>query len=305
VAYAWLRKGEWHNEYYLDDKTVTGISPYLTIPGKALGNPNRLAANQGKSFQGSIVLDMGFVLTPEEAQALIEKDPRNNDLLFPYLNGQDLNSNFDQSPSRWVINFHDWALDAEHDDPKKPKGHPYAADYPDCLKIVEEKVKDERQSLPPKNSWNKSVAERWWQFGAERVGLYKAIAGCDRVLVRARVSNTNSIAFVPKGLVMSEMIVVFNFDDYASFALLQTMAHTEWLTHNSSTLGAGTRYTPTDCFETFPFPESTNNLETIGETYYNHRQAIMQTRQEGLTKTYNRFHDLAETSEDIKKLRLP
>ncbi len=50
---------------------------------------------------------MGFVLTPEEAQALIEKDPRNKDVLFPYLNGQDLNSNPDQSPSRWVINFHD------------------------------------------------------------------------------------------------------------------------------------------------------------------------------------------------------
>ncbi len=63
------------------------------------------------------------------------------------------------------------------------------------------------------------------------------------------------------------------------------------------------RYTPTDCFETFPFPESTTNLETIGETYYNHRQAIMQTRQEGLTKTYNRFHDPAETSADIIKLR--
>lgn len=29
----------------------------------------------------------------------------------------------------------------------------------------------------------------------------------------------------------------------------------------------------------------------------------MQTRQEGLTKTYNRFHDPAETSEDIIKLR--
>jgi hypothetical protein len=90
---------------------------------------------------------MGFVLTPEEAQALIEKDSRNKDVLFPYLNGEDLNSRPDQSPSRWVINFKDWALDAEHDDPKKPKGKPYAADYPDCLAIVEEKVKPEREKI--------------------------------------------------------------------------------------------------------------------------------------------------------------
>ena len=99
---------------------------------------------------------MGFVLTPEEAQALIDKDPKNKDVLFPYLNGEDLNSRTDQSPSRWVINFKHWALDADHDDPKNPKGPPYAANYPDCLEIVEERVKPQRTSLQPikLNSWS-------------------------------------------------------------------------------------------------------------------------------------------------------
>ncbi|MGK7950890.1 MAG: type IIL restriction-modification enzyme MmeI [Xenococcaceae cyanobacterium] len=304
VAHVWMRKGQWHGEHSLDDKTVTGITPYLTIPGKAVGKPNKLAANQDKSFIGSLVLGIGFVMSPEEAQTLIEKDSRNKDVLFPYLNGEDLNSRPNQSPSRWVINFHDWALDAEHDDPKKPKGHPYAADYPDCLKIVEEKVKPDRDKLGlKKDSSAKGYAKYWWLYGRRALDLYEAIAGRDRVLVRSRVSNINSIAFVPTGIVMSEATVVFNFDDYASFALLQAMAHTEWLTHHSSSMRKDVRYTPTDCFETFPFPESTTNLETIGETYYNHRQAIMQTRQEGLTKTYKRFHDPTETSEDIIKLR--
>ncbi len=44
-------------------------------------------------------------------------------------------------------------------------------------------------------------------------------------------------------------------------------------------------------------------LDDIGERYYQHRQAIMLARQEGLTKTYNRFHDPRETSEDIVQLR--
>ena len=39
------------------------------------------------------------------------------------------------------------------------------------------------------------------------------------------------------------------------------------------------RYTPSDCFETFPFPESTAGLEEIGEWYYNERQGTMQRRQ--------------------------
>ena len=63
------------------------------------------------------------------------------------------------------------------------------------------------------------------------------------------------------------------------------------------------RYTPTDCFETFPFPTNIDNLDDIGERYYAHRQAIMQARQEGLTKTYNRFHDEREQAADFVQLR--
>jgi hypothetical protein len=63
------------------------------------------------------------------------------------------------------------------------------------------------------------------------------------------------------------------------------------------------RYTPSDCFETFPFPEKTLGLDVLGERYYDHRQTIMQARQEGLTKTYNRFHNPADTAADIARLR--
>ncbi|MEQ9355516.1 Eco57I restriction-modification methylase domain-containing protein [Coleofasciculus chthonoplastes] len=85
VAHVWLRQGNWQSKFILDEKPVEGITSFLTIPGKAVGKPHRLAANQDKSFIGSYVLGMGFILTPEEAQALIEKDTRNQDVLFPYL----------------------------------------------------------------------------------------------------------------------------------------------------------------------------------------------------------------------------
>jgi hypothetical protein len=107
VAYVWMKKGQWHSEYLLNDRGVTGITPYLTIPGKAVGNPNRLSANQNKTFKGHNVYGTGFILTLRESQALIDHNCANKDVLFPYLNGQDLNSNPDQSPSRWIINFHD------------------------------------------------------------------------------------------------------------------------------------------------------------------------------------------------------
>ena len=66
---------------------------------------------------------------------------------------------------------------------------------------------------------------------------------------------------------------------------------------------AGLRYTPSSGFETFPFPLNLSGLDAIGERYYTHRQTIMQTRREGLTATYNRFHNAHDRAPDIQQLR--
>jgi len=215
---------------------------------------------------------------------------------LPYLNGQDLNTNFDQSANSWIINFLDWPLNAEHDNPQKPKGPPYASDYPDCLDIVRNKVKPEREKLNKTVSTQRRRAKYWWIYGQHAPALYEAIKNNFRVLIAARVSKLLIFSFVPKNQVFSEQLVVFSFDDFCFLALLQSSIYTSWAWEYCSTMrDAGIRFSPTDGFETFPFPENTDTLETIGETYYTHRQTIMQTRQEGLTKTYNRFHDPTQT----------
>lgn len=66
------------------------------------------------------------------------------------------------------------------------------------------------------------------------------------------------------------------------------------------------RYTPSDCFETFPFPENWEHhpaLEAAGKAYYEFRAALMVRNQQGLTATYNRFHDPDEHDPEIEKLR--
>ncbi len=299
VAYVWLHKGKWQQKFVLNEIPVNGITAFLTVPGKALGNPYRLVANEDKSFQGSIVLGMGFVLEPEEAQALISKDPKNAEVLFPYLNGQDLNSRPDQSPSRWVINFKDYPLDADHDDPKDPKGPPYAADYPDCLAIVEEKVKPERD----KNTFSKSAREKWWLYERSRPELYGEIAECDRVLGLCLVTQYFTPAFCSRGWVYAHRLCIFPLNEWGDYALIQSNVHESWARQHSSSLETRLNYSPSDCFETFPSPLTLNPLEQSGQRYYTHRQTIMQARQEGLTKTYNRFHDPTQTDPDIQTLR--
>ncbi len=228
---------------------------------------------------------MGFVLEPEEAQELIAKETRNKDVLFPYLNGEDLNSRPDQSSSRWVINFHDWPLER-------------AEAYPDCMGIVREKVKPERDLN------NRKVRrERWWQFAERAPALYSTIADMKRVLVIPRVSKYMICSWKPTGITYSEATCIIATEVDADSALIQSTFHSDWARANGSSLRNDLRYTPSDCFETFPFPTNTASLNDIGERYYTHRQSIMLARQEGLTKTYNRFHDPSEHAPDIVQLR--
>ncbi len=261
---------------------------------------------------------MGFVLEPEEAAALIAKDQKNRDCLFPYLNGEDLNSRPDQTPSRWVINFFDWPLKrvagigqwviADSKIQKEwlqqgivPEDYPdyVAADYPDLLAIVEDRVRPERE----KNRYSTAAREKWWLYERLRHELYSKTANFSKALVRAQVSRTHAPSFVETVQVFSMMCIVFPIDTYRAFTNLQTNFHEVWLNEYSSSLKKDQRYTPSDCFDTYPFPEDYAALESIGERYYTHRQTIMQARNEGLTKTYNRFHNPEETSPDIAQLR--
>lgn len=99
------------------------------------------------------------------------------------------------------------------------------------------------------------------------------------------------------------MTVVLALDSWAAYSVLQSELHWKWVLEYGNKLETRPQYTPSDCFETFPFPDSTAELEGIGERYYSHRQSIMQSRREGLTQTYNRFHDPKEAAADIAELR--
>ena len=66
------------------------------------------------------------------------------------------------------------------------------------------------------------------------------------------------------------------------------------------------RYTPSDCFQTFPFPEgfeSDSKLEAAGRAYHDHRAELMIARNEGMTPTYNRFHKADCNDPQIAHLR--
>jgi uncharacterized protein (DUF433 family) len=291
VALVTITKQLWKGKFILDNKEVKIITPYLD-DSQTLGNPNRLNQNENKSFVGSFVLGKGFILDPHEAKKIITKDPRNKDVLFPYLNGDDLNNNPDQRPSRWVINFFDWTEER-------------AQQYPDCYKIIEQLVKPERQRLALDKDGNeiegeyalrKPLPEKWWIYADKRPALYRTTVDMVNVLVINRHTKNVIGAFMPTNYIFSDATVVFAIDKFSDFGVFSSSFHDVWAWKNSSTMGSNTiRYSGSDAFETFPFPqhlttEMKRKLDSIGKVYNEYRQKLMLSMQLGLTKTYNAFH---------------
>jgi hypothetical protein len=84
---------------------------------------------------------------------------------------------------------------------------------------------------------------------------------------------------------------------------MMSFIHVAWALKYGPSLRTDARYVVADCFETFPFPSELLKLREIGKCYDDCRRLIMQSRWEGLTKTYNRFHDSDESVADIRELR--
>jgi Eco57I restriction-modification methylase/restriction-modification enzyme MmeI-like protein len=285
VATVWARHSVWVGATVLDRIEVGGITPALALRSRVEGTTQRLVANRGHSFQGTVVVGMGFVLSPNEAEAMLIADPRNGDVVRPYLTGEDLNQRHDGSPSRWVIDFRDWP---------EQRARGYAAPFAH----VEELVRPER-----KQKTHPEMVARWWRFWRSRAELYRAVASLDRCIAITLVSKVVQPMFVPTGIVYAHKLGLFAYDDDAHFGLLSSGVHWWWAVAKSSTLGAAPNYSPSDCFETFVQPDLSPSIAELGAYLNVHRSAMMLDRREGLTKTYNRVHDPEEHADDVARLR--
>ncbi|WP_262391832.1 BREX-1 system adenine-specific DNA-methyltransferase PglX [Nocardiopsis sp. CNR-923] len=273
VSLVWAGHAGEEEQAILSEIPVPGITPSLDPRSRVTGNPWKLVANAEKSFIGSYVLGDGFLLDPDDARALIRHNSKNREVLFPYLVGKDLNSRSDGSASRWVINF---GVRSEEE----------ARDFTDLFEVVERDVKPIRA----KNN-RKIYRDFWWQFGEKQLNMQEAVCGLDRVLVLALTSKTVMPCLVPGGQVFSHMLAVFADGNYSNLTLLSSGIHYVWAVAWASSMKGDLRYTPTDVFETLPFPRSMECMDEVGETLDRERSEIMLRRGFGLTKLYNLVHD--------------
>lgn len=313
--------GHWHGLVYFNDQPAETISPFLSQQEE--WSPKALKANANQSFIGSYILGMGFTMTEDEAKAYIARDPKNAEVLFPYLNGEDLNSSPEQKASRWVINFFDWPLDRdaegswERADARQrkaylsnlhvPADYPkrVAADFPEILYIVREKVKPDRDKLSG-NQTNEGRKKRWFHYGRDAKALYhtigrgatfaqhpkgwNTISAYPQVIAVSLVQSHLKFEYVQNDKVFAHKLAII-LPRPALLAILSTNIFQEWGRKTSSSMGFGINFSPSDSFETFTFPIPTEALINLEGLYTKQRRFIMHSDGIGLTQLYNLVHN--------------
>lgn len=188
----------------LDGKAVPRITAYLFPTGQD-DDALVLRDSQGRSFVGSFLRGMGFtfddtdkrgVATPlETMHRLCEQDPRNHECVFPYIGGSEVNDEPTHSHHRFAINF-------------GSRSEEEAANWPDLLAIVRERVKPERDRLR-NTPIDRAHKQAWWRFANDRPELAAALHGLKRALVISRHTECAGFAFLPTRCVFSDALVPF------------------------------------------------------------------------------------------------
>lgn len=279
---------------HLDNQKVTAIDSRLR-PKPERPDPVGLGANRTLSFLGSKIYGNGFLLSIEERDRLVAVSPKNDECIFPYIGGEEVNTSPTQEFNRCVINFGERPISE-------------AEFWPDLIDIVRREVKPQRERLSGASSTAAIRKRDWWLFSNRAPALYAAIRAFPRCLVNSQVSKHLMFSFQPTDRVFSHKLFVFPFKDHTQFAILQSRVHLPWARLLSSTLEERLNYSASDCFDTFPFPEPDPRtiipaVEAIGEKLYTARANYMVENDVGLTTTYNRLKDPTCTEAPIETLR--
>ncbi len=295
----------------LDGREVRRISAYL-VEGDLDVSPEPLAANSGKAFVGSYILGMGFTFDDAAAakgeaeslatmQALIDKDPRNAERIFPYIGGEEVNTSPTHAHHRYAIDFFDRPLRRDEGlkswvemDPAEQAqcrvsgvvpadyGGEVAEDWPDLIEIVRRRVKPDRDKQK-----RDALRIRWWQYAEKRPGLYRTIKPLAQVLVNSsKAAPQFAIALVPNNGVLTQNLNVFASGSFGALCAMQTRSHEAWARFVGTTMKDDLTYTVDECFRGFPFPlgyERGADIQRLRELHAEMDRAVLEAYARGET----------------------
>jgi type II restriction/modification system DNA methylase subunit YeeA len=231
----------------LDNVEVRDIHADLTsVDDMNLTKAVRLPENGGASFMG-VTKSGPFDIPANIAFSLLSSpSPHgkpNTEVVFPSINGADLAK---RPSGDWIINF---GTLTESD----------ASLYEAPFEFAVRHIKTARQqSKTPKNR------EQWWLFERARPEMFSAFGYQSRYIATCLVAKHRFFVWQNRHVVPENVVIVIARSDDTTFGILHSRFHELWSLRLCTWLGVGNdpRYTPTTCFETFPFPTGLTPRDT-------------------------------------------
>jgi hypothetical protein len=221
----------------LDGKPVEQINPNLTATTDVT-TAKELEANLDIAFMGTTKggsFDITESLALELLRAPNAQGKPKSDVVVPWVNGMDLT----QRPSgTWII---DYGVTRSQRD---------AAKYEAVFQHALTHIKPQRDS-------SRTTIKEWWLHERRRGEMRVALAPLPRFLCTTRVSKHRLFVWLHAPTLPDSATFAFARADDFFFGVLQSHVHEVWARAQGTQVRereSGFRYTPTTCFETFPFP---------------------------------------------------
>lgn len=255
--------------YYYDNKgkLLNTFIPYINSSLSLKTDVARakiLRSNKDpkKIFQGQTHGHIGFLLSASRAKTLFKIHPEYSDVLRPFLIGDEMVSNFNSQPERFVIDF-------------TYKDIHQASSYKELFKKLEnevlpdvtQKAKNEELGITKANGRVAQV-NMWWKMWRRREDMLHSISLIKRYIACARVTKRPIFNFISSDINPNDALMVFAFEDDYSFGIINSNAHWSWFCEKCSTLKGDWRYTTESVWDTFPWPQnpSKQQIEFIAKT---------------------------------------
>lgn len=219
----------------VNDQFVSDITADLTSRID-VRSAAQLVANAGVSFIGTQKggdFDIPAALAQKWLKVPNPEGVDNADVLKPWVNGMDL---IRRPSHRWIIDF-------------EAMTESKAKEYMLPMAYVEEKIRPERL-----RNTDRPSREKWWLHQRSRPEMREATRGMSRFIGIPRVAKHLLPVWLSEGTLPDSQVVVITREDDFTFGVLASTIHRVWALKQGTALEDRPRYTPSTCFETFPFP---------------------------------------------------
>ena len=205
----------------------------------------RLKENLGTSFMGDTKVGPFDIPESRARQLLAAPNPHrrpNSDVVRAWVNGLDVTR---RPRNMWIIDFPPGTTEVA------------AALYEAPFAYLEWNVRPVREEAT-----SVDADYPWWIHGRPRPDMRQALQDVKRYIATPCITKHRVFVWIPGNVLPDHALIVFALADDYSFGILHSRAHEVWALQMGTQLENRPRYTPTTCFETFPFPRPSTEQTT-------------------------------------------